>query len=183
MGSWNPTRAKLHEFFYSTAGTPACFSTGNRGDKYMRRPPLASLCFAEKEFYLDEFHEKSVLFALRAADLASETDMHAALEVFETLLRNETRVLLLLKTSNGEGEQRRVMALHKQLTRMVKTPHASPVVFSGAESVDQILSADVGGTARNASICRPVASWGACIISVLCTTECRRAPDVQAGVS
>jgi amino-acid N-acetyltransferase len=104
----------------------------------MRRPPLVSLCFAEKEFYLDEFHEKSVLFALRAADLASETDMHAALEVFETLLRNDTRVLLLLKTGNGEGEQRRVMALHKQLTRMVKTPHASPVVFSGEESVDQI---------------------------------------------
>ena len=114
------------------------FSAGNRGDKRMRRSPLASLSFAEKEFYLDEFHEKSVLFALRAADLASETDMHAALEVFETLLRNDTRVLLLLKTGNGEGEQRRVMALHKQLTRMVKTPHASPVVFSGEESVDQI---------------------------------------------
>jgi N-acetylglutamate synthase-like GNAT family acetyltransferase len=104
----------------------------------MRRPPLSSLCFAEKEFYLDEFHEKSLLFALRAADWASETDMQAALEVFETLLRNETRVLLLLQTGNGGIEQRRVMALHKQLARVVKTPHASAVVFSGEESVDQL---------------------------------------------
>lgn len=104
----------------------------------MRRPLLSSLSFAEKEFYLDEFHEKSLLFALQAGDWAAETDMHAALEVFETLLRNETRVLLLLETSNGEGEQRRIMALYKQLTRVVKTPPASPVVLSTDGNVDQI---------------------------------------------
>ena len=104
----------------------------------MRRSPLASLSFAEKEFYLDEFHEKSVLFALRVTDWTVEAGMHAALEVFETLLRNDTRILLLLETDNGEGPQRRVTALHKQLARVVKTPHASPVVFSVDTSVDQL---------------------------------------------
>ena len=34
----------------------------------MRRSLLAAETFAEKEFYLDEFHDKSLLVALRAAD-------------------------------------------------------------------------------------------------------------------
>ena len=60
----------------------------------MRKSPLVSSSFAEKEFYLDEFHEKSVLFALRAMDWTVIADMQRALEVFTTLLRNDTRVLL-----------------------------------------------------------------------------------------
>lgn len=104
----------------------------------MRRHPLSSLSFAEKEFYLDEFHEKSLLFAFPAMDWTAEADMHTALEVFETLLRNETRVLLLLEAGNSEGEQRRVRALYKQLTRMSNTPHASPSVFSVTATVEQL---------------------------------------------
>jgi amino-acid N-acetyltransferase len=104
----------------------------------MRRSPLASLSFAEKEFYLDEFHEKSLLFVLRAMDWTATAGMPAALEVFETLLRNDTRVLLLLETDNAPGRQRRATALHKQLARVVKIPQAVPVVLSVEASVDQL---------------------------------------------
>jgi hypothetical protein len=102
--------------------------------------PLSSLCFAEKEFYLDEFHEKTLLFALPATDWNSETEMHAVLEVFETLLRNETRVLLLVETGKEAGAMRHIMGLHKQLARVLKTPHASPLVISVDEPVDQLCT-------------------------------------------
>jgi N-acetylglutamate synthase-like GNAT family acetyltransferase len=103
----------------------------------MRRHSLSSLSFAEKEFYLDEFHEKSLLFALRAADWPAETDVHATLEVFATLLRNDTRVLLLLETGTGAAEQQRTMALYNQLTRVANMPPASAVVLSGEGTVEQ----------------------------------------------
>ena len=64
--------------------------------------------FAEKEFYLDEFHDKSVLVALRVADWGAEPARPAVLEVLTTLLRNDTRLVLLLETSQATGEQRRV---------------------------------------------------------------------------
>jgi amino-acid N-acetyltransferase len=102
----------------------------------MRQPPRAA--FAEKEFYLDEFHEKSVLFALRAMDWTIATRMHEALEVFATLLRNDTRVLLLLETSPEEGPQRCARALHTHLSRVVKTPHTAPVIFCADASIDQL---------------------------------------------
>jgi N-acetylglutamate synthase-like GNAT family acetyltransferase len=100
----------------------------------MRRAPLASLSFAEKEFYLDEFHEKSLLFALRVADWRFDTEIRAALEVFETLLRNDTRVLLLLESSPGNQQQ--VAALHAHLAGVVKTPHV--VDLSVTAPLDQL---------------------------------------------
>ena len=56
----------------------------------MRRSKVSTLSFAEKEFYLDEFHEKTLTrVRIRAADLASETEVTAAIEVFETRSKNE----------------------------------------------------------------------------------------------
>lgn len=117
----------------------------------MRRSPLSSLSFAEKEFYLDEFHEKTLLFALLAINWSAEVDVHAAFEVFETLLHNETRVLLLLEARHSEAEQRRVMALAKQLARMA-TPYASPIVFSVAATVEQ-LCMQMWEVLREARVC------------------------------
>jgi len=74
----------------------------------MRRSALAAETFAEKEFYLDEFHDKSLLVALRATDWLAEPERPAVLEVLTTLLRNDTRLVLLLETGQGAGEQRRV---------------------------------------------------------------------------
>jgi hypothetical protein len=83
----------------------------------MRRSLLVAETFAEKEFYLDEFHEKSLIFALRAADWIAEPERPAVVEVLTTLLRNDTRMVLLLEMGQGAGEQRRVTALAHQLAR------------------------------------------------------------------
>jgi N-acetylglutamate synthase-like GNAT family acetyltransferase len=93
----------------------------------MRRSSLAAETFAEKEFYLDEFHDKSLLVALRVADWVAEPAQPAVLEVLTTLLRNDTRLVLLLETGQGAAEQRRVTALAKRLARGGHTPVAAPV--------------------------------------------------------
>ena len=104
----------------------------------MRRSLLAAETFAEKEFYLDEFHDKSLLVALRAADWIAEPARPAVLEVLTTLLRNDTRMVLLLETGQGAGEQRRVTALAHQLARGGHTPVAAPVNLAlEEESVEQ----------------------------------------------
>jgi len=102
----------------------------------MRTRSFPSLSFAEKDFYLDEFHEKSLLFAFRAADLESDANMEIALEIFGTLLANETRVLLLIETTGVEEENRRMKALHKKLGRVAKALLAVPTLLSadGGES-------------------------------------------------
>src|SRR5262249_19333004 len=86
-------------------------------DTRMRRSLLAAETFVEKEFYLDEFHEKSLIFALQAADWIAEPERPAVMEVLTTLLRNDTRMVLLLEMGQGAGEQRRVTALAHQLAR------------------------------------------------------------------
>src|SRR5262249_30012222 len=93
----------------------------------MRRSSLAAETFAEKEFYLDEFHDKSLLVALRAADWVAEPARPAVVEALTTLLRNDTRLVLLLETGQGAGEQRRVTALAHQLARGGHTLWAAPV--------------------------------------------------------
>jgi N-acetylglutamate synthase-like GNAT family acetyltransferase len=104
----------------------------------MRRSLLAAETFAEKEFYLDEFHDKSLLVALRAADWVAEPAQPVVLEVLTTLLRNDTRLVLLLETGQGAGEQRRVTALAKRLARGGHTPVAAPVELALEEgSVEQ----------------------------------------------
>lgn len=67
-----------------------------------------SLVFTEKEFYLDEFRGRTVLFAVhhegRPAELGELAD------VTRELLRNDTRVLLLVGGGMGDAEVRRVFA-------------------------------------------------------------------------
>jgi N-acetylglutamate synthase-like GNAT family acetyltransferase len=104
----------------------------------MRRSALAAETFAEREFYLDEFHDKSLLVALRVADWVAESARPAVLEVLTTLLRNDTRLVLLLGTGQKAGEQRRVTALANRLARDGHTPAAAPVELALAEgSVEQ----------------------------------------------
>jgi N-acetylglutamate synthase-like GNAT family acetyltransferase len=104
----------------------------------MRCSLLAAEIFAEKEFYLDEFHEKSLIFALRAADWIAEPERPAVVEVLTTLLRNDTRMVLLLEMGRGAVEQRRVTALAHHLARGGHTLLAEPVeLVREEESVEQ----------------------------------------------
>jgi amino-acid N-acetyltransferase len=105
----------------------------------MRTRGPSSLTFVEKDFYLDEFHEKSLLFAIRSADLASEADLVAALEVVRTLLANETMVLLLIETPREEAPQKRLRPWLKQLLRLAKTPAATPISLPEVSSEEEML--------------------------------------------
>lgn len=95
--------------------------------------------FAEKDFYLDEFRGKSLLFALRATDLGSAAERDAAAEVFRTLLLNDIRVLLLIETADSTIEQHSVKALGKHLISRAKIPPTSLVVLSAGAGDDELL--------------------------------------------
>jgi len=94
---------------------------------------------AEKDFYLDEFRGKSLLFALRAADLRSEAERNEAVEVLRTLLRNETKVVLLLETTDTVIERHAVKVLCHYLGTRTKISSFSPIVMSPAAPEDALL--------------------------------------------
>lgn len=95
--------------------------------------------FVEKEFYLDEFHDRSLLFVLRAADFRTDTDVDAMIGVWSALLTNDTRVLLLIETAGTQDEQRRIQALYKRLARTVKIPLATPLVLPVSVADDLLM--------------------------------------------
>jgi N-acetylglutamate synthase-like GNAT family acetyltransferase len=103
----------------------------------MRRSIPATETFAEKDFYLDEFHDKSLIVVLRTADWIAEPGRPAVVDVLTTLLRNETRLMLLLETGQGASEQRRIMTLTNQLARGGHTPCVAPVGLAVEGSVEQ----------------------------------------------
>src|SRR5262245_39425821 len=116
---------------------PGRHTAKNEGTGMRRSLPAAEI-FAEKEFYLDEFHERSLIFALRAADWIAEPERPAVVEVLTTLLRNDTHMVLLLEMGRGTVEQRRVTALAHHLARGGHTLRAEPVdLVREEESVEQ----------------------------------------------
>jgi N-acetylglutamate synthase-like GNAT family acetyltransferase len=76
-----------------------------------------ALSFVEKEFYLDEFHDKSILFVGRVSALASEKEIEEFGEVCRALIANETRVLVLLESSGAKEEQRWITTLYRLVAR------------------------------------------------------------------
>jgi len=95
--------------------------------------------FIEKEFYLDEFHDRSLLFALQAEDFRTDAEVDATVGVLSALLANDTRVLLLMETSGAQEEQRRIQALYKRLARMSKMPVAPPLVLPVSVADDVMM--------------------------------------------
>jgi N-acetylglutamate synthase-like GNAT family acetyltransferase len=93
----------------------------------------------EKDFYLDEFHEKSLLFAIRSVESASEEELTAALEVVRTLLTNETMVLLLIETPAEAAQQKRLRPWLKQILRLAKTPAATLTSLQDISSDEELL--------------------------------------------
>ena len=142
----------------------------------MRRRKIPTLSFAEKDFYLDEFHEKSLLFAIRAADLASEVDVIAALEVFEALLKNETQLLFLIEVDNTDSEQRRVRALYKNVARLAKAVTPALVVLP-ADGTDEELLVPLWTVLRGSEVC--VSLWPAGTTVPLVTAAQRIAVNLR----
>ncbi|MBI3799151.1 MAG: hypothetical protein HY268_19585, partial [Deltaproteobacteria bacterium] len=100
---------------------------------------MQAASFAEKDFYLDEFRGKSLLFALRAAELSSAADRDEVGEVLRTLLLNDTKVLLLLETADSVSERHVVKVLGKYLSSKAKLPVSSPTVMSTDAGEDELL--------------------------------------------
>lgn len=100
------------------------------------------LPFVEKEFYLDEFHDKSILFAGRVATIATDKEIEELGEVCHALLMNETRVMVLLESSGSKDEQRRITTLHKLMARGKGSGEgvAASTVLSPMTSEDSLLA-------------------------------------------
>jgi N-acetylglutamate synthase-like GNAT family acetyltransferase len=98
------------------------------------------LPFAEKDFYLDEFHGKSLLFVGRAAEMKDREEIEELQEVCRALLKNETRVLLLIETANTKEEQRRIAALHRLLTRGNRAKFPPPVELPANVTEESLLT-------------------------------------------
>ena len=101
----------------------------------------SDVSLVEKDFYLKEFRSKSLLFALRMADLVSLRDRGSIEEVLSTLVRNETRTLLLLETDGTAEQQRCIEALCRQCTQALKSMSTllTPTVLSPEADDDQLL--------------------------------------------
>ncbi|MGE3539577.1 MAG: GNAT family N-acetyltransferase [Candidatus Tectimicrobiota bacterium] len=104
----------------------------------MRRPLRSAEPFAEKDFYLDEFHEKSLLFACRLADWAVAPERSVVLELCATLLHNGTRLVLLLETDSSGPEQQALHLLTAQLAQLSDTLPTSPVLLGQHASTEQL---------------------------------------------
>jgi N-acetylglutamate synthase-like GNAT family acetyltransferase len=101
-----------------------------------------ALPFAEKDFYLDEFHGKSLLLVGRAATIASEEEVEELGEVCRALLANETRVVVLMESAGTKDEQRRLSAFHRLATRGRGATGATsaPVAISLTTKEDALLT-------------------------------------------
>ena len=99
----------------------------------------ADVPLVEKDFYLKEFRSKSLLFVLRVADLISLEDRRSVEDVLSTLVRNETRTLLLLETDGTAQQQRCIETLYQQCAQALKSTLPTPTVLSPEADDDQLL--------------------------------------------
>ena len=117
-----------------------------------------ALPFAEKDFYLDEFHGKSLLFVGRAPEIKDYAEVEALKEVGRALLKNETRVLFLMETTGTKEEQRRIATLHRVLTLGNRAKFPPPMELS-ADADEELLLTHVWSVLRISSLF--VGSWPA----------------------
>ncbi len=99
-----------------------------------------ALPFAEKDFYLDEFHSKSILFVGSTDVLTSNEAIEEFGQVGRALVRNETRVVILLESSATREEQRRIASLYRLLTLGNRSKLPPPVELAATTSEEGLLA-------------------------------------------
>ena len=95
---------------------------------------------AERGFYLKEFREKSLLFALRAKDIAAPRDRDAVRAVLRTLVLNETKVILLMETGVSAPERQAVEKLRTQLSHALNGLPAPVLLLPESDEEQRCLS-------------------------------------------
>jgi N-acetylglutamate synthase-like GNAT family acetyltransferase len=75
--------------------------------------------FDEKQFYLDEFRGRTLLFAIPAEDLAREADYERLAAVIRALLTNDSRVLMVVSCPDESGGEQLLRRLQRRLGRLI----------------------------------------------------------------
>ncbi len=98
------------------------------------KPTPPDFSTAEQDFYLKEFRGKSLLLALRAKDITAARDRDVVHGVLGTLVLNETRVILLVETSDSTPERRAVAAVCAHLAQALnRVPAPVPLILETDE--------------------------------------------------
>ncbi len=87
---------------------------------------IAEELFPEKQFYLDEFHEKTLVFAI-APGTTDETELNAFVAIARELLREDARVVIVV----AEGETARRL---EQRFRRFASASLSELLFPEGET-------------------------------------------------
>jgi len=109
--------------------------------------------FDEKQFYLDEFRGRTLLFSLHAQELARDDDYERIAAVVRALLTNDTRVIVLVGTAEPDGGEQVLRRLQRRLGPLIFRDETMPLfpqrrARSGAFSE---LPADAFGTPKLAT--------------------------------
>lgn len=83
------------------------------------RRPSPIDAFDEKQFYLDEFRGRTLLFAVLAEDLKTERHYDDLAAIVRALLPNDTRVIVLVGSVAGQDGERIVARLKRRLGPMI----------------------------------------------------------------
>jgi N-acetylglutamate synthase-like GNAT family acetyltransferase len=83
------------------------------------QPTRAVESFGEKQFYLDEFRGRTLLFALSAEDLAEDSDLQSLAVLVGELIRNETRVIVLVGAAPARAADRMRRYLQRRFGALV----------------------------------------------------------------
>jgi amino-acid N-acetyltransferase len=149
-----------------------------------RMAPRRAVVFNEKEFYLDEFRGRTLIFAVHHA--GSPDRLRALGEVTRDLLLNDTRVLILLGGAAAR-ERSALRALERPLAGLPSTSEVPlpfpPLQLAAGEGAGPVLSLKVDALAAPAiADALLVRLWDIMRVSPfflgLCDTD---APELLAG--
>ncbi len=83
--------------------------------------------FDEKQFYLDEFRGRTLLFAVPVEELARDADYEGLAAVIRALLTNDARVLLVISSPDSSGGEQLLRRLQRRLGPLVFRDETLPL--------------------------------------------------------
>jgi len=114
----------------------------------MRSPaekPLSTVeAFDEKQFYLDEFRNHTLVLSISIAELAHESDYRQLAAIVRELLSNDSRVLVLIGMPDPQGAEQVLRRVQRRLGPLVAHPRARflplpALAFAQPESAAALL--------------------------------------------
>ncbi len=126
----------------------------------MRRSAEKSLssiaAFDEKQFYLDEFRNRTLALSVSVAELVHESNYAQLAAVVRELLVNGSRLLVLLGVPDPQGAEHVLRRVQRRLGSLVAPPRARPLRLSAAAFAQPESAAALLKTAWEALRRRPL---------------------------